>query len=231
MSKHKHEPDNPQQHGRPRQAPAPGDDQDNLPNRSANTSLTNPGPPPQSAGSGQFGEVDQTGQGTDLTAQMESAGPSSGNVPNSDDMIPWDPTGKIDDEVERRYRKPPASPQTPPSGSPGRGATPQTPPDVPAQPADDPGGAAPPSGTLPRDPGDSSSGDYSGPITSAPADAGQSTVRTMQDVRSAPVPAHGTRDARPPVDGGTTDDAPRKTPNKAPHPRPQRDTSGYGEVQ
>ncbi|HUS16846.1 MAG TPA: hypothetical protein VM536_17760 [Chloroflexia bacterium] len=52
---------------------------------------------------GQFGEVGRTGKGTDLTEQMESVGPSSSNIPGSDDMIPWDPTGKIDDEVERRW--------------------------------------------------------------------------------------------------------------------------------
>src|SRR5690348_1185674 len=189
MSKHKHEPDSSQQPERTRQAPPTGGDEANLPNHTANTSLTNPGPPPQNAVSGQFGEVDQTGQGTDLTAQMESAGPSSGNVPGGDDLIPWDPTGKIDDEVERRYRKPPAA-SAPPAGTAGRGATPQTPS------GNDPGAGAPQSGPLPRDAGiyggdtaGGSSGDYSGPITSAPADAGQSLVRTLQDVRPTPVPS------------------------------------------
>jgi hypothetical protein len=32
---------------------------------------------------GQFGEVDQTGQGTDLTRQMESAGPNPDNTPGT----------------------------------------------------------------------------------------------------------------------------------------------------
>ena len=115
-----------------------------------------------------------------------------------------------------------------PGSDPGWDATEQPP-------AGDPGwDTAPPSGTLPRDPGQWSSGDYSGPITSAPADRGQGGARTMQDVRSAPVPAHGARDARPPANGGGTDAAPTETPNKAPkkapHTRSQRDTSGYGEV-
>jgi hypothetical protein len=237
MSKHKHEPDNPQQHDRARQAPT-GGDQGDLPNRTANTSLTNPGPPPQNAVSGQFGEVGETGQGSDLTAQMESTGPSSGNVPGGDDLIPWDPTGKIDDEVERRYRKPPATSQTP-AGNAGRGATPPAPS---PQPGSGPGANAPQSGTIPRDPGtdgeiyggdpgSGTSGDYSGPITSAPADPGQSNVRTMQDVRSAPVPAHGARDAQPPADGGATGEAPRETPNKAPYAGRRPDPGGYGEVQ
>ena len=239
MSKHQHEPDNPQPQERTRQAPT-GGDQENLPNRTANTSLTNPGPPPQHAVSGQFGEAGQTGQGSDLTAQMESTGPSAGNVPGGDDLIPWDPTGKIDDEVERRYRKPPGAPQTP-AGNAGRGAAPP-PPALSPQPGNGPGANAPQSGTIPRDPGtdggiyggdpgSGASGDYSGPITSAPADTGESNVRTMQDVRPAPVPAHGARDARPPADGGATDDAPRKPPRKPSHSRPQGDTSGYGEVQ
>ena len=149
MSKHRHESDNPQPSDRTRRASAGGDedtlsnptantsltnpgppptgggptsrqgagrgtsggDRDNLPNRTANTSLTDPGPPPASVQASEMSE--STGSG----ASRGYTGPSSGNVPNTGDMIPWDPTGKIDDEVERRYRKPPAGATPPPSGT------------------------------------------------------------------------------------------------------------------
>jgi hypothetical protein len=86
-------------------------------NPTANTSLTPPGPAPQTMQSGrrasgardQFGQESQTGQGADLTEQMDSAGPGAGSASSEPDLIPWDPTGKIDDEVERRTRQPAAT--------------------------------------------------------------------------------------------------------------------------
>ena len=88
-------------------------------NPTANTSLTPPGPAPKSmesrrsgrgavdAGS-QFGQENRSGQGADLTEQMDAAGPDTGGGSSEPDLIPWDPTGKIDDEVERRTRQPTA---------------------------------------------------------------------------------------------------------------------------
>ena len=243
MSKHRHESDNPQPSDRTRRASAGGDedtlsnptantsltnpgppptgggptsrqgagrgtsggDRDNLPNRTANTSLTDPGPPPASVQASEMSE--STGSG----ASRGYTGPSSGNVPNTGDMIPWDSTGKSDDEVGRRYRKPPAG-ATPPSS----GAVPQPP----------AGTTAPPSGTLPRDTGTGTSGNYTGPITSAPADTGAPGVRTLQDVRSAPVPTRGAKDARRSADGGATE-----SPSDAPYAGPHRESGGSGEVQ
>jgi hypothetical protein len=242
MSKHRHESDTPQPAGQPRRAPS-GGDEDTLPNPTANTSLTNPGPPPtgsaptsrQGAGRGKSGgdrgTLSNRTANTSLTdpgsppAGMQASemsespgsgasrgytGPSSGNVPNTGDMIPWDPTGKIDDEVERRYRKPPAG-ATPPAG----GTLPR-----------DAGATPPPSGTLPREAGSGTSGDYSGPITSAPADTGAPGVRTLQDVRSAPPPAQGAKNARRPAEGGA-----HESSGEAPYTGPHRESGGYGEVQ
>ncbi|MDQ2809040.1 MAG: hypothetical protein M3Z04_19370, partial [Chloroflexota bacterium] len=53
-------------------------------------------------GSGQFGELGETGKGTDLTQQMDSPGPQTDDQGNAVELIPWNPAGKIDDEVERR---------------------------------------------------------------------------------------------------------------------------------
>jgi len=222
MSKHRHEPDTSQPSDQTRRASSSGDednlpnrtantsltnpgppptgggtagrqgaargtaggDQDNLPNRTANTSLTNPGPPPASA------EASEMSQSGGATPARGYTGPSSGNVPNSDDMIPWDSTGKIDDEVERRYRNPPS------------------------------GATTPPGSTLPRDAGSGSSGDYSGPITSGPADTGASGVRTLEDVRPGQAPAQGTHRG---ADSGSS--------QEKPYAGPHRDPGGYGEVQ
>jgi formin 2 len=252
MSKHRHESDTPPPSDQTRRAPS-GGDENTLPNRPANTSLTNPGPPPatgrQGAGRGPSGgdrdtlpnrtantsltdpgpppanvQASEMSEGTGSGASRGYTGPSSGNVPNTGDMIPWDPTGKIDDEVERRYRKPPAGPTPPPAG---RGAAPQPPAGTTAPPTGrgatplppiDP--TAPPSGTLPRDAGSGTSGDYSGPITSAPG------VRTLQDVRSAPPPAQGARDAHHPADGGA-----HESSSEAPYTGPHREPGGHGEVQ
>ena len=53
-------------------------------------------------GSGQFGQLGETGKGTDLTEQMDSAGPQTDDHGQAVELIPWNPVGKIDDEVERR---------------------------------------------------------------------------------------------------------------------------------
>ena len=61
-----------------------------------------PGSPSPAHDSGQFGQLGATGQGTDLTQQMDSAGPQTDDQGNAVELIPWNPAGKIDDEVERR---------------------------------------------------------------------------------------------------------------------------------
>src|SRR6476469_5536285 len=109
--------DNPKGRGQSRVGKTTGADGASTVNPTANTSLTSPGPAPKSmesrrstrsagdAGS-QFGQESRSGQGADLTEQMDATGPDTGGGASEPDLIPWDPTGKIDDEVERRTRRP-----------------------------------------------------------------------------------------------------------------------------
>ena len=70
--------------------------------KGAHTAPHGPGSPSPAHDSGQFGQLGATGKGTDLTQQMDSAGPQTDDQGNAVELIPWNPAGKIDDEVERR---------------------------------------------------------------------------------------------------------------------------------
>ena len=121
----------------PAGAGEPGADRAGAVNPTANTSLTPPGPAPKSmesrqssrgagdAGS-QFGQESRSGQGADLTEQMDATGPDTGGGASEPDLIPWDPTGKIDDEVERRTRQPGAGSAGGATGPSAGGGSPST---------------------------------------------------------------------------------------------------------
>jgi hypothetical protein len=95
---------------------------DNLPNPTANVSLTDPGQPPAEAGAPATSGSHHAPVGRTMASPRTSAGAGSADESGLIPEIPWDPTGKIDDEVERRtLGSPKGGGQNPQSGNTGPG--------------------------------------------------------------------------------------------------------------